>query len=46
VVNETRFPINKDPLSGRIRSQLFKNRMGKAAFLDRDMMKRLENERR
>jgi PBP1b-binding outer membrane lipoprotein LpoB len=45
VVNETRFPINKDLFLARIRSQLIEKSMGKARFLDRDMMKTLEHER-
>src|SRR5436190_10282619 len=39
VVNETRFPINKDIFLTRIRSQLNEKSMGKVRFLDREMMK-------
>lgn len=45
VVNETRFPINKDLFLGRIRALLIEKSMGKARFLDREMMKTLERER-
>jgi PBP1b-binding outer membrane lipoprotein LpoB len=45
VVNETRFPINQDLFLTRIRSQLIEKSMGKARFLDREMMKALEHER-
>lgn len=45
VVNETRFPINKDIFLTRIRSQLNEKSMGKVRFLDREMMKTLERER-
>ncbi len=45
VVNETRFPINKDIFLTRIRTQLNGKAMGKVRFLDREMMKTLEHER-
>jgi len=45
VVNDTRFPINKDIFLTRIRTQLNEKAMGKVRFLDRDMMKTLERER-
>lgn len=45
VVNETRFPINKDILLTRIRSQLNEKAVGRVRFLDREMMKTLERER-
>lgn len=45
VVNETRFPINKDIFLTRIRSQLNEKSVGKVRFLDREMMKTLERER-
>lgn len=45
VVNETRFPINKDIFLTRIRTQLNAGAMGKVRFLDREMMKTLERER-
>ncbi len=45
VVNETRFPINKDIFLTRIRTQLNEKSMGKVRFLDREMMKTLERER-
>ena len=45
VVNETRFPINKDIFLTRIRTQLNAGSMGKVRFLDREMMKTLERER-
>lgn len=45
VVNETRFPINKDIFLTRIRSQLNEKAVGRVRFLDREMMKTLERER-
>jgi PBP1b-binding outer membrane lipoprotein LpoB len=45
VVNNTRFPINKDIFLTRIRSQLNGKAMGRVSFLDREMMKTLERER-
>lgn len=45
VVNDTRFPINKDIFLTRIRTQLNGKAMGKVRFLDREMMKTLERER-
>jgi penicillin-binding protein activator len=45
VVNDTRFPINKDIFLSRIRTQLNEKAMGKVRFLDREMMKTLERER-
>ncbi len=45
VVNETRFPINKEMFLTRIRAQLNSKSQGKVLFLARDRMKTLENER-
>lgn len=45
VVNNTRFPINKDIFLTRIRTQLNSKAMGQVSFLDREMMKTLERER-
>jgi len=45
VVNETRFPINKEIFLTRIRTQLNEKATGKVSFLDRAMMKTLERER-
>lgn len=45
VVNETRFPINKDIFLTRIRSQLNEKASGRVRFLDREMMRTLERER-
>lgn len=45
VVNETRFAINKDLFTDRIRAQLNENANGKVRFLARDRMKALERER-
>lgn len=45
VVNDTRFPINKDIFNDRIRIELNKNAQGKVRFLARDRMKTLERER-
>jgi PBP1b-binding outer membrane lipoprotein LpoB len=44
VVNETRFPINKDIFLTRIRTQLNSKAAGKMLFLARDRMKTLERE--
>jgi PBP1b-binding outer membrane lipoprotein LpoB len=45
VVNETRFPINKDIFLSRIRSQLNSQAAGKMLFLARDRMATLEREK-
>jgi PBP1b-binding outer membrane lipoprotein LpoB len=45
VVNDTRFPLNKDIFNDRIRIELNKNSLGKVRFLARDRMKALERER-
>ena len=45
VVNETRFPINKDIFLTRIRAQLNSQAAGKVIFLARDKMTALERER-
>ncbi len=45
VVNNTRFPINKDIFLTRIRAMLNSRAMGRVSFLDRQMMKTLERER-
>ncbi len=45
VVNETRFPINKDIFLTRIRAQLNSQASGKVIFLARDRMTALERER-
>ncbi len=45
VVNETRFPINKDIFLTRIRTQLNGKALGRVRFLDREMMKTLQHER-
>lgn len=45
VVNNTRFPINKDMFLTRIRTQLNSKATGQVSFLDREMMKTLERER-
>ncbi|HUR59212.1 MAG TPA: penicillin-binding protein activator LpoB [Opitutaceae bacterium] len=45
VVNNTRFPINKDIFLTRIRTQLNSQATGRVSFLDRAMMKTLERER-
>jgi hypothetical protein len=45
VVNDTRFPINKDIFLTRIRSQLNEKATGRVSFLDREMMKTLAGER-
>lgn len=44
VVNETRFPINKDIFLTRIRTQLNSKAMGRVLFLARDRMAALERE--
>jgi len=45
VVNETRFPINKDIFLSRIRAELNSKARGKVMFLARDRMAALEKER-
>jgi len=45
VVNETRFPINKDIFLTRIRTQLNAQAAGKVLFLARDRMAALEREK-
>ncbi len=45
VVNDTRFPINKDIFLIRIRAELNKKSMGKVVFLARDRMATLEREK-
>ena len=45
VVNESRFPINKDIFLTRIEGQLSTKAMGKVSFLARDRMAALERER-
>jgi hypothetical protein len=45
IVNETRFPINKDLFLARIRGQLNSQAQGKVLFLARDRMAALERER-
>lgn len=45
VINNTRFPINKDIFLTRIRTQLNSKAMGKVRFLARDRMTTLERER-
>ena len=45
VVNDTRFPLNKDIFNDRIRIELNKNSLGKVRFLARDRMQALERER-
>jgi PBP1b-binding outer membrane lipoprotein LpoB len=45
VMNETRFPINKDIFLTRIRVQLNSKSQGKVIFLARDRMAALEHER-
>jgi PBP1b-binding outer membrane lipoprotein LpoB len=44
VVNETRFPINKDIFNDRIVNSLMEHAAGKVRFLARDRMKALERE--
>ena len=41
VVNNTRFPINKDMFLTRIRVELNKHALDRVSFLDREMMKTL-----
>ncbi len=45
VVNNTRFPINKDIFLTRIRAQLNSRTPGQVNFIDREIMKTLERER-
>ncbi len=45
VVNNTRFPINKDIFLTRIRTLLNSKATGRVTFLDRERMKTLEHER-
>jgi PBP1b-binding outer membrane lipoprotein LpoB len=45
VVNETRFPINKDIFLTRIRTQLNSRAAGRVSFLARENMRTLERER-
>lgn len=45
VVNNTRFPINKDIFLTRIRTHLNSRAAGRVSFLDREIMKTLERER-
>jgi hypothetical protein len=45
VVNNTRFPINKDIFLTRIRTQLNSKATGRVSFRDREMMRTLERER-
>ena len=45
VINETRFPINKDIFLTRIRTQLNSKSQGKVIFLAREKMTALEKER-
>jgi PBP1b-binding outer membrane lipoprotein LpoB len=45
VVNQTRFPINKEIFLTRIRAELNEKAAGRVTFLDRAMMKTLERER-
>jgi PBP1b-binding outer membrane lipoprotein LpoB len=45
VVNDTRFPMNKDIFTDRIRIELNKNAQGRVRFLARDRMTALERER-
>ncbi len=45
VVNDTRFPINKDLFTDRIRIELNKHAIDRVTFLARDRMKALEHER-
>ena len=46
IVNETRFPINKDIFLERIRAQLNEKAAGKVRFLARDRMATLEREQK
>ncbi len=45
IINETRFPINKDIFLERIRAQLNEKAAGKVRFLARDRMAALQRER-
>jgi PBP1b-binding outer membrane lipoprotein LpoB len=45
VVNDTRFPINKDVFLTRLQTQLISKTQGKVRFLARDQMEALEKER-
>src|SRR6266568_9315956 len=45
VINETRFPINKDIFLSRIQAQLASKAQGKVLFLARERMATLEHER-
>lgn len=45
VVNNTRFPINKDIFNTRIRTELNRKSLGKVTFLARDRMASLDKER-
>ncbi len=45
VVNNTRFPINKDIFLSRLRVLLNSKATGRVSFMDREMMKTLERER-
>jgi PBP1b-binding outer membrane lipoprotein LpoB len=45
VINDTRFPINKDLFTDRIRIALNKHAIDRVTFLARDRMKALERER-
>jgi PBP1b-binding outer membrane lipoprotein LpoB len=45
VVNDTRFPLNKDIFNDRIRIELNKNSLGRVRFLARDRMQTLQRER-
>jgi PBP1b-binding outer membrane lipoprotein LpoB len=45
VVNDTRFPINKDIFLTKIRAQLNSKTPGRVYFIDREIMKTLERER-
>ena len=44
VVNDTRFPTNKDIFLTRIRTSLNEKAMGKVRFIDREIMKTLQHE--
>jgi penicillin-binding protein activator len=45
VVNETRFPVNKDIFVDKVRIELNRNSQGRVRFLARDTMPTLEQER-
>jgi penicillin-binding protein activator len=45
IINNTRFPINKDIFLARIRAELNKKAQGKVTFLARERMQALEKER-